>query len=96
MKKVNQIQEYFNWIFYLKWALGSQCVEQLCQLVPLRGSKLGIASTTKEATGVIGHEMHGGKTFSKFFPALIVPSTHHLVPIRGDHSLVKITHSSQI
>ncbi|WP_334926385.1 hypothetical protein [Nostoc sp.] len=96
MKKVNQIQEYFNWIFFLKWALESQCVGRLCRLVPLRGSKLRVASAIGEATGVIEHEMQGENTFSKFLPAPIVLSTHYLVPIRGDCSLVKIAHSNQI
>ncbi|MDZ7964823.1 MAG: hypothetical protein RM368_07575 [Nostoc sp. DedSLP03] len=96
MKKVNQVQEYFNWIFFLKWALGSQCVEWLWRLVPLRGNKLRIASATKQATGVIRYEMQEEKNFSKFSPDPIVLSAHYLVPIRGDCFLVKIAHSSQI
>ncbi|WP_298915242.1 hypothetical protein [uncultured Nostoc sp.] len=35
--------------------MGSQCVAEVPSVVPLRGSKLGAASPTGEATGVIGH-----------------------------------------
>ncbi|MBN3922349.1 hypothetical protein [Nostoc sp. NMS4] len=96
MKKVNQIQEYFNWIFYLKWSSGSQIIGWLFRLVPLRESKLRQASSTKEANGIIGHGMQRRKTFTNFSPAPIIPSNHYLFPIRGDCSLVEIAHSSQI
>jgi hypothetical protein len=80
VKKVNQIQEYFNWIFYLKWALGSQGVGRLCRLFSLLLNKLCVASPVRDAIGFIGHEMQREKTFSNFSLAFIIPITHYLVP----------------
>ncbi|MEH2038906.1 hypothetical protein [Nostoc sp.] len=80
VKKVNQIQEYFNWIFYLKWALKSQGVGRLCRLFCLLLSKLRAASAVGEVNGSIGHEMQREKTFSNFSHTFIVPISHYLVP----------------
>ncbi|MEH1804765.1 hypothetical protein [Nostoc sp.] len=80
VKKVNQIQEYFNWIFYLKWALGSQGVGWFCRLFSLILSKLGVVSLVRDAIGFIGHEMQREKTFRNSYHAFIVPITHYLVP----------------
>ncbi|MDM9582698.1 MULTISPECIES: hypothetical protein [unclassified Nostoc] len=96
VKKVNQIQEYFNWIFYLKWALGSQGVGRLCRLLSLLLSKLCVASLTREAIVSMAHEMQRKKTFSNFSLAFIVPITHYFDPLLRAIFLVKIAHYSQI